>query len=116
MRITNHQHLYATKRQIIFSVPAHDCINGVHQVSPYHRYFINYEQIQGSDDFDLLFAQLPVCLRHLILGNQFLHIRKVWAERKLEEGVDCYAAGIDCRHACRRKHDTAFRRILYYVL
>ena len=104
--IADHQELHPAEGFVVSAVPSQGHIDGIKQVCPYHGNLINNQKVQSADHLDAAFSQTAF-LRHLIFGNKFLYLRKIWAERKLEERMDGDSSGIDCCDSRGRQDDEA---------
>ena len=105
-QISYQQQLHTTKGQVVVTEASQYSINSIEQVSTYHRYLVNNQQIDRRYDLTFLTTEVELTLH---LGTR--HIRR---EGQLEERMDGNAARINGSHTCWCHHDRAFARLLHH--
>ena len=104
-QVADHNHLNAAKRKVVLAETAQHAVYGIEKVGTHHRYLVDDERVDRTDDVYLLFGEAELLFLEIIVGYE----RR---KRQLEERVDGHTFGVDGSNARRRYHHDALRRLL----
>ena len=103
MHIANHKHLHTTKGTIPIAILPQHRVYGIKQISPYHRYLVNNNKVNGTDEPQLLPAEgITLAIAILSSGN-------LGTERQLKEGMNGNPLGINSGNTRRSHHNHTLR-------
>ena len=97
LQIANHHQLHPTKGLVSVAITTQHRVDGIEQVTPDHRDFIDNQQVERGDNSPFLLAKVE-----LTLDVGIRHIRR---KGQLEKRVDSDSSCIDGSHTCRCHHD-----------
>ena len=83
-------------------------INVVHQICPYHRHLIDYQQLEIADKFQFRLVDPEIRFR-------FNDALDEWAEAELEERMDGHRPGIDSSYSGRCQHNAFLFRMAHDI-
>ena len=112
MKISYHEQLDTTKRQIAVPVPLQDSIYSIKQISPYHTDFINNQQIKAFDNLLFLFTESEHSLPARFMG---MASREKRSKRKLEKGVKRNTSGINGSNSCWSSYNHSFDAVFAQI-
>ena len=105
--VTDHEQLHSSEGAMAVFVEAQHCINLVEEVGTHHRYLINNEKVERTDNILLLLTEAVLLILRIERAT-----RDIGCQRELKKRVYGDTTGIDSRHARGRYHHHALGRTL----